>query len=441
MLQHNTGQLWGSGGVQLRQCVQPYEAAPVAAAAGDDSVVCELRGTCPPPFQWPGQGPPYNPSMAGAPVWPGQWCGSTPRQPIQPEQEMPTQYTQLRVPHPAPAHSHPVAAQATRPRQPEPASPPATIAVSNSASTVSVPSTRRSSVTSPRTSPEDAGLSQPQPVAAAHEPLREPLLQPSPPTRMFVGQLPLSITEADVRALFEPFGAVADVRVLRDKQTQKGKGAAFVCYREHTAAERARRHFDGKVLLQGAKRRMYLRYTEERSDPSREAKLYVANLPLSAGEDALRPLFARFGDVAELVLLGSRQEGVRRGCAFVRYTSREAAEACIEQLDRRYITPGSTIEVRWADSDRERRQRRDGRRGSSRRQGDAHAAAGVSPPPPPAPAVQMPKQPPPSPHAPPAGGRGAAATTAPPASPAATAPPPSPAASPALFSTCLGARP
>ncbi|TAE77032.1 MAG: RNA-binding protein [Verrucomicrobia bacterium] len=62
-------------------------------------------------------------------------------------------------------------------------------------------------------------------------------------------------------------------------------------------------------------------------------KMYVGNLPFSAGEDELREAFGQFGPVSEVNLVMDRETGRPRGFAFVSMGSKEAMEAAIRGLD------------------------------------------------------------------------------------------------------------
>jgi RNA recognition motif-containing protein len=46
--------------------------------------------------------------------------------------------------------------------------------------------------------------------------------------RIYVGNLPYSVTRDELSQLFSPFGEVADVNVITDRQTGRAKGFAFV---------------------------------------------------------------------------------------------------------------------------------------------------------------------------------------------------------------------
>jgi cold-inducible RNA-binding protein len=59
-------------------------------------------------------------------------------------------------------------------------------------------------------------------------------------TKLFVGNIPYSTTEQDLKALFERSGAkVASVRVITDFDTGRSKGYAFVEMTTGDEAERA----------------------------------------------------------------------------------------------------------------------------------------------------------------------------------------------------------
>ncbi|ORC90606.1 RNA-binding protein [Trypanosoma theileri] len=48
--------------------------------------------------------------------------------------------------------------------------------------------------------------------------------------RLFVGQLNFGATEEDIRAIFNFYGHVLSVNILRDKTSNRSKGSAFVEY-------------------------------------------------------------------------------------------------------------------------------------------------------------------------------------------------------------------
>ncbi|MBO1519708.1 RNA recognition motif domain-containing protein [Oceanisphaera pacifica] len=58
--------------------------------------------------------------------------------------------------------------------------------------------------------------------------IRPPVPAEIPTTTLYVGNLPYRANEASVRALFESFGQVLSVRLMKDKHTGKRRGFGFV---------------------------------------------------------------------------------------------------------------------------------------------------------------------------------------------------------------------
>jgi cold-inducible RNA-binding protein len=65
---------------------------------------------------------------------------------------------------------------------------------------------------------------------------------------IFVGNLDFSATESSVRALFEPYGKVDRVNLLRDRDTGRSRGFAFVEMTDSAEADRAIAALNGADL-------------------------------------------------------------------------------------------------------------------------------------------------------------------------------------------------
>ncbi|MHB8766406.1 MAG: RNA recognition motif domain-containing protein, partial [Deferrisomatales bacterium] len=66
--------------------------------------------------------------------------------------------------------------------------------------------------------------------------------------RLFVGNLPYDVTEAELSALFSAVTAPSYVRVPTDRETGKPRGFAFVEFHERAQAEEAIRRFHQQVF-------------------------------------------------------------------------------------------------------------------------------------------------------------------------------------------------
>lgn len=66
---------------------------------------------------------------------------------------------------------------------------------------------------------------------------------------VYVGGLPLDLTEGDVAIVFSQFGEVVDVNVPRDHKTGKPRGFAFIGYEDQRSTVLAVDNFNGAKLL------------------------------------------------------------------------------------------------------------------------------------------------------------------------------------------------
>jgi RNA recognition motif-containing protein len=70
--------------------------------------------------------------------------------------------------------------------------------------------------------------------------------------KMFCGQIPRNINESELREIFEQFGPVFQLNVLRDKQTSESKGCCFVTYYTRKAALDAQNALHNLRTLNGS---------------------------------------------------------------------------------------------------------------------------------------------------------------------------------------------
>ena len=66
--------------------------------------------------------------------------------------------------------------------------------------------------------------------------------------KLYVGNLPFTSTEEDLRGVFERHGSVDSVAVITDRETGRPRGFAFVEMSEESAASDAIRALDGSDL-------------------------------------------------------------------------------------------------------------------------------------------------------------------------------------------------
>jgi RNA recognition motif-containing protein len=66
--------------------------------------------------------------------------------------------------------------------------------------------------------------------------------------KIFVGNIPHSTTEAELRTLFEPHGAIEQVSIVTERETGRSRGFAFVEMTDNGEAEKAIAALNGTEL-------------------------------------------------------------------------------------------------------------------------------------------------------------------------------------------------
>ncbi|XP_076181406.1 CUGBP Elav-like family member 1-A isoform X2 [Ptiloglossa arizonensis] len=182
--------------------------------------------------------------------------------------------------------------------------------------------------------------------------------QPDPDNiKMFVGQVPHDMDENELRKLFEEFGRVHQINILRDKITGSHRGCCFVTFYTRKAALDAQNALHNVKTFSGMRHPIQMKPAD--SENRNERKLFVGMLSKKFTENDVRNMFSVYGTIEECSVLRD-STGKSKACAFVTFASKQYAINAIKALHHSQTMEGcsSPLVVKFADTQKEKDQKR-----------------------------------------------------------------------------------
>ncbi|XP_072278023.1 CUGBP Elav-like family member 1 isoform X2 [Pyxicephalus adspersus] len=180
--------------------------------------------------------------------------------------------------------------------------------------------------------------------------------------KMFVGQIPRSWSEKELRELFEQYGAVYEINVLRDRSQNppQSKGCCFITFYTRKAALEAQNALHNMKILPGMHHPIQMKPADsEKNNAVEDRKLFIGMVSKKCNENDIRVMFSQFGQIEECRILRG-PDGLSRGCAFITFSSRSVAQAAIKAMHQAQTMEGcsSPIVVKFADTQKDKEQKR-----------------------------------------------------------------------------------
>lgn len=169
---------------------------------------------------------------------------------------------------------------------------------------------------------------------------------------IYVGNLDDTIDEADLKAAFEVFGELLNVKVVRDPVTNKSKNIGFISFTNKPDAEKAIRDMHGAMLKtrpiktnwatrNSNQKKEELDYDEVyRETDTSNCTVYVGGIPANCPDAQMRHHFEDYGKITDVRIFPSKNY------AFIRFETHAAAATAIVKTNGTELL-GSALKCWW----------------------------------------------------------------------------------------------
>lgn len=196
----------------------------------------------------------------------------------------------------------------------------------------------------------------------ATSPGNQPKTDTSNHYHIFVGDLSPEIETQTLKEAFAPFGEISNCRIVRDPQTLKSKGYAFVSFVKKAEAEIAINSMNGQWL---GNRSIRTNWSTRKPPPPRSTNtrqnsnnknvtydevynqssptnctVYCGGFTNGMSEELMQNVFSQFGTIVDIRAFKDK------GYAFIKFSNKESATRAIEAVHNTEIN-GQSVKCFW----------------------------------------------------------------------------------------------
>ena len=170
-------------------------------------------------------------------------------------------------------------------------------------------------------------------------------------TNIYVKNIDPSVTDEELRELFEQYGSITSASVSREIETNMSRGFGFVNFAGHESAAKAvdalhETEYKGQKLYVGRAQKKHERKEElhkqyeaarvEKAQKYQGINLYIKNLDDEIDDDKLRQEFSPFGTITSAKVMKD-DSGKSKGFGFVCFSSPDEATKAVTEMNQRMI--------------------------------------------------------------------------------------------------------
>ncbi len=141
--------------------------------------------------------------------------------------------------------------------------------------------------------------------------------------KLFVGALPQSCPESDIREYFSRFGEIENINLKTDQMTGRSRGFCFVVFKAVSSLEAAlaveqQHEMGGKKLA-------------VKKAQAKQGKVHVGKLPKGTEEEVIREFFSQYGNVVVIEYPFDKMKNEKKNFCFVTFDREDPAKRLLKE--------------------------------------------------------------------------------------------------------------
>ncbi|GAU11311.1 hypothetical protein TSUD_343020, partial [Trifolium subterraneum] len=132
--------------------------------------------------------------------------------------------------------------------------------------------------------------------------------------KVYVAPVPRTASEADIRLVFEGYGTIVEVVLLRDKKTGARQGSCLVKYSTFNEADMAIKALSNQYTFPGESSPVVVRFADRDRERFVVDKVFVGNINRETSRQEIEEIFSPYGHIEDVVILPNRGWSLISSC-------------------------------------------------------------------------------------------------------------------------------
>ncbi|CAI6375901.1 unnamed protein product [Macrosiphum euphorbiae] len=173
--------------------------------------------------------------------------------------------------------------------------------------------------------------------------------EPVQSRKLFIGGLDYSATEYSLAQIFEQWGEIVDVVVIKDPITKRSRGFGFVTYSQSSMVDRAMSNRPHNINGRNVETKLAVSREDIHKPKSKVSvkKIFIFGIK-EQSENNLFEYFKKFGNIINIKIVTAKDSGDRKGYGFIEYDNINSVNQAT--LIKSHLVAGGKLDVSKAFS-------------------------------------------------------------------------------------------